>query len=231
MGLSVKEGAKVVIGPKHMVVKLCVLLVIAVLVVISVYKPMYHVTAPFEFAPIEPHAVAAPTDGLILDISNADETGHVNPHGTRKIKAGDFVYEGDVLVTLDATDNKIKLGESLARYNSKIREAEKYRAEDKTAEAAMSMWEGEGARYESEYLQKLIERAVIRAPFSGQILKGDLEDKMRAPVKQGDVLFEIGTPENLRVELSGCRPRYSRNPPGSASERSLCNQRPPRPEI
>jgi hypothetical protein len=42
---------------------------------------------------------------------------------------------------------------------------------------------------------------VIKAPMDGTVLKGDLEDKLSAPVKQGDSLFEIGSPDSLRLEL------------------------------
>jgi multidrug efflux pump subunit AcrA (membrane-fusion protein) len=51
-------------------------------------------------------------------------------------------------------------------------------------------------------MQLQIDRSEIRAPFSGIVLKGDLEDKLRAPVKQGDVAFEIGNQENLRATLN-----------------------------
>jgi biotin carboxyl carrier protein len=202
-GLSAREGLKMVVGPKHMLVKICTLLVIGIIVFISQgwYKPMYHVSAPFEFAPIAPHSVTAPSDGYISRIAMVDKAGHIDPNGTRKIKPGDMVNEGDILVELDTTDLRIKLGEAKARMSTKRRESEKYRAEDKTAESEMALDEAEEARCEADYLQNQIDRAVIKAPFGGQILKGDLEDKFKAPVKQGDVLFEIGTPENLRIEL------------------------------
>jgi biotin carboxyl carrier protein len=203
MGLSAAEGLKIVFGPKHMLIKLCVFLVLGIIAFISQgwYKPMYHVSAPFEFAPIAPNSVSAPSDGYIDHISMVDEKNQIVPNGIRKIKPGDAVKEGDILLTLDTTDLKIKLGEAKARMSTKRRESEKYRADDKAAEAEMSLDESEEARLEADYLQNQIDRAVIRAPISGIILKGDLEDKMKAPVKQGDVLFEIGNQDNLRVEL------------------------------
>ena len=202
VGLSLKEGAKLAIGPRHMLVKLITFAVLAILVVITVYKPMYHVSAPFEFSPIAPHSVSAPFDGYISTISMRTEKNENGEVITRKIKPGDDVEEGDVLATLDSTDNKLKWGEARARWSSKLKEVEKYRAEDKAAEAAMSAHEAEQAKAEMDYLQNQIDRAVIKAPIKGQIIEGDLEDKLRAPVKQGDVLFEISTPDNLRATLS-----------------------------
>ena len=115
MGLSAAEGLKLVFGPKHMLIKLCTFLVIGIIVFISVYKPMYHVSAPFEFAPVAPHSVSAPSDGYIWEIAMVDKDGHISPNGTRKIKPGDMVNEGDILLKLDTTDLQIKLGEAKVR--------------------------------------------------------------------------------------------------------------------
>src|SRR5579884_2588858 len=70
------------------------------------------------------------------------------------------------------------------------------------AEAEMLRAERDKAAAEVRYYQYQIDKAQVRAPISGLILKGDLEDKLHAPVKQGDVLMEIGNPNNLRGELS-----------------------------
>jgi len=90
MGLSVKEGAKVLMGPKHMLPKLITFSVAAVIIVIfqPLWQPMYHVSAPFEFAPISPHSVSAPYDGYIAKIAHVnDETHRITSPGpnTRKL--------------------------------------------------------------------------------------------------------------------------------------------------
>ena len=54
------------IGPKHMLAKLIIVLVIAGWrPVVTFYKPMYHVTAPFQFVPGEKQAVSAPFEALV----------------------------------------------------------------------------------------------------------------------------------------------------------------------
>ena len=201
VGVSLKESAKHVIGPRHMLIKLCVFAFLALLLTICIYRPMYRVSAPFEFAAIEPNTVSAPYDGYIFAISRVNKEGHIDPAGYRKIKPGDLVQAGDILAELDTTDTRVKMAEATARMRGKRREAEKFRAEDKGAEAGMSEEEAIQAEKEAEFLQNEIDRAIIRAPISGYILKGDLEDKLKAPVKQGDSLFEIGSQTNLRAEL------------------------------
>ena len=82
-----------------------------------VYKPMYHVAPPFEFAPIAPHSVCAPFDGYISEIAMVDKDAgrSSDPNGIRKIKPGDMVQGGDILLKLDTTDLQIKLGEAQAQ--------------------------------------------------------------------------------------------------------------------
>lgn len=199
---SLKESGKMVFGPHHMLAKIGIIagLIGIAAILQPFWEPTYHVSAPFEFAAIEPHSISAPFDGYIATIKEVEDK--TVPTGHRKLKPGDFVHEGDVLATLDTTDNKLKLAQARARQATKERESDKARGEDKPADMLMAKWEAKEAEAEGDYLAKQIERGTIKADSTGYILKGDLEDKLRAPVKQGDVLFEIGSPDNLRVELS-----------------------------
>ncbi len=42
---------------------------------------------------------------------------------------------------------------------------------------------------------------MLRAPFSGLVVKGDLSQSLGAPVKAGDILFEISPTQDYRVVL------------------------------
>jgi len=174
--------------------KLVAVLVILVLLFVTFFKPMYHVSAQFEFAPQSKFTLCAPYDGRITHIGTL-------PNGQR-IRPGDQVKAGTVLLELETYDQKMKLAESLAKVNSKVREAAKYRAEDKTAEEEMALDERDEAQAESDYLQYQIDHATIVAPKDSQVLKGDFEEKQNATVKTGDVLFELGDPHDLRAVLS-----------------------------
>src|SRR3954462_14317496 len=48
-GISIREAAKLAIGPKHMLAKLVAILVIGLVPFTWFYKPMFRVTAPFQF--------------------------------------------------------------------------------------------------------------------------------------------------------------------------------------
>ena len=108
VGVSVKENAKLLLGPRHMLAKLIFILVAVTTFVLVQpwWEPMYHVSAPFEFAAIKPHSVSSPFDGLIKTIAMVDEKGNISPNGVRKIKPGDHVIAGQVLLELNTIDMK-----------------------------------------------------------------------------------------------------------------------------
>jgi multidrug resistance efflux pump len=80
-------------------------------------------------------------------------------------------------------------------------------------EAAASMSDGEIAlrqiaeanadkvQAQIELLEYEISRANILSPIKGVVVKGDLKRKIGAPVKMGDVLFEVCPLESLRAQL------------------------------
>lgn len=206
-GLSAKEMAKMIFGRQHTLAKLIVLLVIGSFAFVWFFKPMYHVSPPFNFATNVNNIVSAPVDGRIAWIAERQE-----PRDgvliTRKIKPGDVVKEGEPLVRLDTTEATINIAKARGEMAAKVHEVETKRAQgslthDDTlvAQAQIAEAEYEKLKAEVDYYQYQIDRSEIKAPFGGTILKGDLEDKLHASVKLGDPLMEIGNPEQLRAEL------------------------------
>ncbi len=193
-GISIRELAKRAVGPQHMLGKLIAIGVALILVGIFVIRPMYHVSASFEFASRAHCQIPAPFEGFISEVGKG-------PDG-KPLRQGDMIKAGQTLAMLDTTDMKLKLAEAQARVNTKTKEAARYRAEEKTAEEQVSISEGEEAKNEVDFLSAQIARGTIVAPVDAEILKGDLEDKLDSPVKTGDVLFEIGSDHDLRGELT-----------------------------
>ncbi len=123
------------------------------------------------------------------------------PNGQR-VRPGDKVKAGTVLLELETYDKKIELAKALAQVNAKSKEAAMKRAEEKTAEEKVALDERDQSQAEADFLQYQIDHAKIIAPRDTEILKGDFEDKQNATVRTGDVLFELGDPSDLRAELS-----------------------------
>jgi RND family efflux transporter MFP subunit len=188
VGLSIEDVGKKTIGPKYMLAKTIAAAVILALLFITLYQPMYHVKASFQFVPIEKRTFSVPYDGMLKEV-------YVRP-GDR-VKAGQVLAEFD---TSDLTEEKIK---SLSDAHRSEQEAIKYRADPtKTAEALMSEQERAGAQAQADMYQIEIDRAKVTAPFDGEILSGDLKDKRGSVFKQGEPLMEMAQQNSLWAELS-----------------------------
>lgn len=187
MGLSIKHGAAMVIGPKHMLGKLITSVILAAVLAVCLIKPMYHVSAPFQFVPIEKRSLCAPYDGFIRDV---------------KFDPGEKVKAGDVLMVMDTTELQKKLAQTQADARKYEKEAEKNRAESKIAEQQMALAQRDASLANAALLEYQISKGELVAPGDGVILKGDLKHKRGSSVRQGDVLMEVAPSGQLRAEIA-----------------------------
>jgi multidrug efflux pump subunit AcrA (membrane-fusion protein) len=149
---------------------------------------MYRVSAPFTFVATERRIVSAPYDGFVSDVV--------------KVKPGDTVKQGDVLLELKTDELKLQLAQAKFRANSKRLEAEKYLSDPtKTAERKQALVEASAFQAEADLLQHQIDQAVIRAPIDGLVFAGDWKDKRNMPVQKGDELFKIGQKESFKLKI------------------------------
>jgi RND family efflux transporter MFP subunit len=188
VGLSIEEVGKKTLGPKFMLAKTIVTAVILALLFITLYKPMYHVKAPFQFDAIEKRSFSSPYDGMLKEV-------YARP--------GDVVKAGQVLAEFDTSDLMQEKIKALSDAHRSEQEAIKYRADpSKTAEALMSEQERISAQAQADMYQIQIDRAKIIAPYDGEILSGDLKDKRGAVFKQGEPLMEMAQRQSLWAELN-----------------------------
>jgi hypothetical protein len=187
-GLSAKELAKEAIGPQHMTAKLLSVAIPAALLFVCLFKPMYHVSAPFQFESLDKRKLDAPIDGYIKTVL---------------VKPGDTIQAGQVLLTMDTSDIQMKLASSMADEAKYQAEYDKDVADpDKQADAAIALAEKNAAAADAELYQGQIDRAAVKAPFDGVVLTGDLTDQILAPKKLGDELFTVAATSGLRATLS-----------------------------
>ena len=198
--ISTRNVAAGVVGPRHMIAKLIAVLVIGIVAFAVLYKPMYRVSAPFQFVPTAKYTLAAPYEGYTAELATVNDP----IVGQRKLKPGDLVHKGQLLMRLRTTDLEKKRGEALAAVAQHEKEEISALAENKPespAKAQIARDQADQARAQLKLLEEQIAEASIVSPIEGRILEGDWEDKQGAPVRQGDVLFLVGQPEDLRVEL------------------------------
>ncbi len=190
IGLSAEDVGKKIVGPQHTLAKTLCIAGLLVLIFICVYSPMYHVSSPFQFGATDKRKLEVPYDGQIDDVF---------------VRPGDVVKKGQKLLTMKTYDLQLELNEA----NDDMQKAEAdYRknasdGKEADAEAAQDMMDE--AHANAQRYQDMIDRGVIRAPFDGIVLSGDLMDQRNAAKKQGDELFtvaELSSANGLRAELS-----------------------------
>jgi HlyD family secretion protein/Biotin-lipoyl like len=187
-GLSVRYVTEETVGPQHMLVKVITTAILAALLFIFLFKPMYHVSANFQFVADTKRIISAPMD-----------EAHIAAVYKRP---GDPVSKGDVLMVLDDTDLIVQKAQSDAKAAQYRAEMIKDRASsDNPADADIAEAQMNEAQSESSLLQMKIDQCHIKAPIAGKVLTGDWQHKIQASVKQGDELFQIAGTGPLRAEL------------------------------
>jgi multidrug resistance efflux pump len=193
-GISIRETAKLAIGPKHMLAKTVIVLLAGLTVFLSLYSPMYRVAGKFTLVPTERRRLAPLWEGQIAEV-------------LFDVTKNTAVTEGQPLVRLDTRDLKKELAE--VELKALQADAERQLALDsrdqegrtKSAEAEQARLKAEEARVQADRLRWKIENSTIKAPFAGQILQGDLKDRVGSLVKAGEPLIEVGRLDKLRGEL------------------------------
>jgi multidrug efflux pump subunit AcrA (membrane-fusion protein)/GAF domain-containing protein len=205
VGHSVARMTKLAIGPKHVLAKLIIFAVVAAALVLMNWVPfadlrmMHKISAPFQFVASQKRSMPAPYDGHIEEIY---------------VKPGDRFVKGQVLAEMRTDELRVELEKFKSERDTQLATAFQKRAEDRQrnpnalAEADVALEQAKTAEAQMAKVQLYLDKAKIVAPFDGMVLKagqgvGDLDDKKGAPVKTGDVLFEIEeTGQKLKAELA-----------------------------
>nr|WP_255697465.1 HlyD family efflux transporter periplasmic adaptor subunit [Sinirhodobacter sp. WL0062] len=147
---------------------------------------MYRVTADAVVEGRIQRAASAPTAGYLAEA---------------EVRAGDIVKADDVMARLDDRDLRL---ERLKWETQKVKQSREYSeamAKRERAKALILQSQIEQADAQISLLDQEIERLVIRAPFDGVVVSGDLTQALGAPIERGDVLFQIAPLDDYRVML------------------------------
>lgn len=174
------------IGPGHLAWKVVGTAVVTLLAVLVFVRGEYRVTAD------------AALEGRVLRAAVAPFDGYID---TAEVRAGDLVSEGALICTLEDKDLVVERQKILSRrqqLSKQLREAE---AEREWAQAGILVAQNAQAEAELTLVQDQLARTRLIAPFDGVVVSGDLSQSLGAPVKRGDVLFEIAPLDEYRVVL------------------------------
>jgi RND family efflux transporter MFP subunit len=172
------------IGPRHIALKLWVLLIAAVVTFFAVVEGDYVITADASLEGSVQRAVTAAMQGYIVEA---------------RVRAGDVVRKGDVMAVLDDRDLRLerqKLISQTAQQGSERRQAV---AEGNRAKARILEAQAGQVRAQMALVDEQVARTRLIAPFDGVVVKGDLSQSLGAAVERGNALFELAPLDSYRV--------------------------------
>ncbi len=175
------------LGPKHTLAKvLTIILFIAILFVVFV-KGQFRPKAPFILEAIQQQVIPAPFDGYIKTVA---------------VEVGDNIEgENSILAVLDTAELRLQLAAAKAEKAGYLKQESAYMRDNETAQAQIARANADKSQAQIDLLNYQIGQANLISPISGIVVKGDLKRQIGAPVKTGDVLFEVCPLESLRAQL------------------------------
>lgn len=180
-----QTGARL-FGAGHWAAKLSLALVLLAVVTLTAVHTERRVAADSRIEGTVQRAIVAPVEGYLLESTP---------------RAGDHVSAGQVLARIDDRELQLerrKWESERDKHNKAYREA---LANRDRAEISLSRARVAQAEAELELLDELKARTVLRAPFGGTLISGDLTRSLGAPLERGQVLFEIVPEDSYRAVL------------------------------
>ena len=144
----------------------------------------YYVAAPARLEGSVQRVVVAPVDGFLEQVN---------------VRPGDSVKSGQVLAELATQDlqaERMKRRSELAQHEN-VYKAALARA-DRT-QLVINQARAAEAQAQLALIENQLQRAQLRAPFDGIVIKGDLPQQLGAPVQRGEVLLTLAPDDRYRL--------------------------------
>ena len=107
-----------------------------------------------------------------------------------------------VLGTLETAELRLELKSAEAQCLGYRKQADAAMREDKRSDAQIAQAQADQVEAKMKLLEHKIAQSVIVSSMGGCVTSGDLRKQLGAPVKTGDVLFEVAALADLRAELA-----------------------------
>ena len=181
---SVALRVRNLLGPRHVALKVSVVLTILLVLFFAVAEGDYRITADAALEGTVQRAVTASLPGFILEAS---------------ARAGDVVRNGDLIARLD--DRDIQLERTKLVSQRAQREGEYSQALAAHERSRVQVLQAQLAQVNAQIAlaEEQISRTRLVAPFDAVIVKGDLTQSLGAPVDRGAVLFELAPLDVYRI--------------------------------
>jgi RND family efflux transporter MFP subunit len=170
------DVAQIAVGPRKTGMKLFALFALILFLVATVVPVPDRIVADGQIIAAQRRQISAPFSGRVDEVL---------------VEPGDYVEEGQILIRLDTREAEIKLFQANTKSAGLRTQADEARSQGNTAEANMLGAQLRISDAEIRQLRDQIARAQIRAPISGTITQGRLDDMIGEVVDPNTPLIEI----------------------------------------
>jgi len=173
-------------GSRHLKLKLSLVAGAAVVALLSILQGEYRITSLATLEGKIQQAVVAPQEGYIQSAN---------------VRAGDLVKQGDLLASLEDRDLDLQRQKWQIEREKLVKEY--HEALAKRDRTALSILRAriDQAEAELRLVEEQLKRTRLLAPVDGVVVSGDLSQSLGAPVKTGELLFQVAPLDNYRVSL------------------------------
>lgn len=181
----IEELLQRLFGPGFLTWKAVGLTMLVLALVMALPMP-YRVSAKTVIEGEVHRVLASPFDGFLQQV---------------QVRPGDTVRSGQVMASLDDRDLRIeedRWASEKDQNGSRLREA---LANHDLAAIAQIQAQVAQAEAQLALVRQKIDRSVIRAPFDGVVVSGDLSQELGASIEVGKRLFEVAPLQSYRVVL------------------------------
>jgi multidrug efflux pump subunit AcrA (membrane-fusion protein) len=144
----------------------------------------YYIAAPARLEGSVQRVVVAPVDGFLEQVN---------------VRPGDLVKSGQILAELATQDlqaERLKRRSELAQHENVYKAA--FARADRT-QLVINQARAAEAQAQLQLVENQLQRAQLRAPFDGIVIKGDLPQQLGAPVQRGEVLLTLAPDDRYRL--------------------------------
>jgi multidrug resistance efflux pump/GAF domain-containing protein len=184
---KIRRLCAVVLGPTHTWAKLAVIGLLAAGVFLTIATGPFRPDAPFVLETVEQQVIPAPFDGYLKTV---------------EVDVGQTVEQGtSVLATLDTAELRLQLAAAQADRAGYLKQVSAAMRDNETAQAQIAQANADKSQAQIDLLEFQISQSQLTTPLGGVVVKGDLKRQIGAPVRTGDILFEVCPIEAIRAQL------------------------------
>lgn len=181
-----RKQAERIFGAGYVGRKIAILAIVALAVFFSQAKSDYRLTADAVLEGAITRSVVVPTDGYIKE---------------SLVKAGHTIAKDAVMCRLDERDLLLERQNWLSRKMQYERQHQEAIAKHSLAEASIISAQLDQAQAQIALVENRLSQSVIRAPFAGIVIRGDLSQRLGGAVSKGEEIFQIAPLDSYRLIL------------------------------